>query len=102
MGWGRLFLLGNVGQQMDIEELRSGLRRMRRNAAAHSAISAQKQAEVLQGLEAENAELKLYLAALVRLLVAKGVVSADELRQVVEAVDAEDGQADGRLDGKVV
>ena len=31
MGWGRMFLLGDVGQQLDIQEQREELRRLRRS-----------------------------------------------------------------------
>jgi len=56
----------------------------------------------INALVAENAELKLYLASIIRLLTAKGVVSDEELRAMVDAVDAEDGRSDGRLDGAIV
>jgi hypothetical protein len=52
-------------------------------------------------LQVENDELRLYLAALVRLLTAKGLVSREEIRQVVNAVDAEDGTRDGKYQGHV-
>jgi hypothetical protein len=47
-------------------------------------------------LEGENAALKLHVAGLLRLLVAKQLVTAAELREAVQQVDAEDGQHDGR------
>ena len=99
MGWGRMLLLGNFGQQMDIEEqrqeverLREEIRRSRGEPGDDPRVAA---------LEGEVDELRLYLAALVRLVVARGVVTEGELRALVESVDAEDGAADGRHDGKV-
>jgi multidrug resistance efflux pump len=100
MGWGRFLLLGNLGQQLDIsdqrneiEDLKEELRRSRISSPAASSDIAR--------LQAENDELRLYLAALVRLLTAKGLVSREEIRQVVNTVDAEDGTRDGRYQGDV-
>jgi hypothetical protein len=100
MGWGRFLLLGNLGQQLDIsdqkneiEDLKQELRRSRVSSPAVSSDIAR--------LQAENDELRLYLAALVRLLTAKGLVSREEIRQVVNTVDAEDGTRDGRYRGDV-
>ncbi len=98
MGWGRYFFLGDLGQQLDladqkgeIESLRDELRRNR----AHSPA-----ADVAQ-LQAENDELRLYLAAVVRLLTSKGIVSRDELQRMVDVIDAQDGQRDGRHKGAI-
>jgi len=100
MGWGRFFLLGDLGQQLDladqkneIDSLRAELQRSRASAGGGAADIAR--------LQAENDELRLYLAAVVRLLISKGVVSREEMKQVVDAVDAEDGVRDGRYKGKV-
>jgi hypothetical protein len=98
MGWGRMLLLGNVGQQLDIHDAEESL------AALRTEVQSAAQADAglsrrLDLLAAENAELKLYLAAVVRLLVAKGAVTDAELRRIVDALDREDGRADGRYDG---
>jgi hypothetical protein len=47
----------------------------------------------------ENGELKLHLAALTRLLVAKGVLTRQELAELADSIDRADGQADGRYTG---
>lgn len=47
-------------------------------------------------------ELRLHLAVLVRAVVAKGVLTREEVRALVEAVDAEDGTLDGRHEGPVM
>jgi multidrug resistance efflux pump len=98
MGWGRYFFLGDLGQQLDLadqrDEIASLREELRRNRAASSG------ADVAQ-LQAENDELRLYLAAIVRLLTSKGIVSRDELRRVVDAIDAQDGRRDGRYKGRV-
>ena len=99
MGWGRFLLLGNLGQQLDLSEqrremsdLRAELRRTQRSQA---------DATTLAELRAENDELRLYLTALMRLLAAKGVVTREELEQIVAAIDAEDGESDGGRRGPV-
>ena len=41
------------------------------------------------------------MASLVRLLTAKGVISPGSLRTMVDKIDAEDGNADGKYDGDI-
>ena len=100
MGWGRMLLLGNVGQQLDIQDTQETLAQigesLRRTHDFKQRVGAN-----LQELATENAELKLYLAAIVRVLVAKGIVTAKELEQLVDALDRDDGQRDGRFEGKI-
>ncbi|MDA1260621.1 MAG: hypothetical protein O3A20_08350 [Planctomycetota bacterium] len=47
-------------------------------------------------------ELRLFIAALLRLLCAQGTIDANELRSLVEAIDGEDGNADGRHRGPLL
>ena len=94
MGWGRMLLLGNWGQQMDIEDQREELERLRQNMAS----------SIRGGVDAPHLrkdldETRLYTVALMRLLVTKGVLSNDEVRAMVDAIDREDGKADGRASG---
>lgn len=100
MGWGRMLFLGDVGQQLDIRDTQRALSQIsaQLHATGHFEHEVARRLEVLT---TENAELKLYLAALVRLLVAKGAITADELKQIVDTIDRSDGQADGRFDGDV-
>ena len=56
----------------------------------------------LERLQKENDELKLYLAATIRILVAKGVITETEVKQFVDKIDSEDGNRDGRFTGKIV
>lgn len=86
MGWGRMLLLGDVGQQMDLSDLNGEVSRMQ-NAFASNEDLDREQAEAIQQLQAENRELKLYLATLIRLLVAKGVVKPEEVETTVQAVE---------------
>jgi cell division septum initiation protein DivIVA len=100
MGWGRFFLLGNIGQQLDIQDQRAEIDDLRDELQRSRARPAGSPAEIV-ALQAENDELRLYLAAVVRLLISKGLVSREEMKQVVDAVDAEDGVRDGKYGGKV-
>jgi len=101
MGWGRMFLLGNIGQQMDIEEQREEMRRLRRTVREVQRTKAGQEELTahLTALEDEVDELRLYLTAVIRHLVAKGIASEQELESLVHAIDAEDGTVDGRIDG---
>lgn len=100
MGWGRMLLLGDLGQQLDIRDTQAALHHLNRQleAAQHADRGA---ARSLETIARENAELKLYLAAVTRLLVAKGVVTPRELADIVEAIDRSDGQADGGFSGRI-
>ena len=82
MGWGRMFLLGNIGQQMDIEEVRGQLdNQFSRDAS---------QDEQIRTLRRYNQELQLYMTAVVRLLVSKGVLSEAEIAETVRLVEKTD------------
>jgi bifunctional N-acetylglucosamine-1-phosphate-uridyltransferase/glucosamine-1-phosphate-acetyltransferase GlmU-like protein len=99
MGWGRMLLLGNVGQQLDIQDTQRALEEFDAQLRATDATD-RDLAQRLDRLAAENAELKLYLAAVVRLLLNKGIVTSAELEQIVDAIDRSDGAGDGKLTGK--
>jgi len=60
------------------------------------------QDQKIEALINENAELKLYLASLIRLLMAKGNITQQELEAMVKSVDAEDGKQDGQLNTDIV
>lgn len=105
MGWGRMFFLGNIGQQLDIEEqreemrkLRRELRRSRRGDGGEAAVALE---ERVGRIERENDELRLYLAALIRHLGRRGGLDPTALARVVSEIDAEDGAADGRYEGPI-
>ena len=102
MGWGRMLLLGDWGQQMDLEDQRSEIESLRCQIRNNS--SGRDVADINQRLailERENDELRLYLAALIRYLGNRGVVLKDEFASLVEVVDAEDGAADGGYKGEI-
>jgi hypothetical protein len=90
-----MLLLGNVGQQLDIGDIEREITSM----SAQLRHIDRQTADTLTRLLRENAELKLYLTAVTRLLVAKGVVTQPELASLVDTIDRSDGQADGRYSG---
>ncbi len=91
MGWGRMLLLGNVGQQLDIEEVKDYL-----NTAISEINENQKldleQAAQIERLMVENRELKLYTLGLVRLLSSKGIITQLELNGIVSTVENSSAQ----------
>lgn len=98
MGWGRMLLLGNIGQQLDISDVQGELGRITDYLQATSKFDA-RTADTLKQLARENAELRLYLAATLRLLAAKGLVTEAELTAIVDTIDRSDGQPDGGFAG---
>ena len=86
MGWGRLLLMGNVGQQLDIGDLEGSIKEMQ-NAVLENQKVDLSQAHSIADLQRENRELKLYLATLIRLLVSKGVLKTEEVEATVNAIE---------------
>lgn len=78
---------------MDIADHQAEIERLRK-AIQSRPTSASSNVEFLT-LQRETDELKLYLAAIIRLLVAKNVATTDEIRALVAAVDLEDGVEEG-------
>ena len=102
MGWGRMLLLGNWGQQMDIEDQRREIEDLRQQLHAGARAGDSTLKSRMAQLEKENDELRLYLTSLIRYLGHKGVLRQDEFRKLVETIDIEDGSADGGYKGKIV
>ena len=88
MGWGRMLLLGNVGQQLDIGDLESHIAGMQEEFLRNQQVDLD-QAKGIAELRRENQELKLYLATLLRLLVSKGVLKPEEVETTVRAIETE-------------
>ena len=86
MGWGRMMFLGNVGQQLDIDDLSRAIDLMQSSLERKQNLD-QRQERSIEELRQENQELKLYLATLMRLLVAKGVIKQEEVDAAVHAID---------------
>lgn len=102
MGWGRMLLLGNFGQQLDIEEQKQELRELRDRMESGSNSGDMSMGMRLDMLERQSDELKLYLAAIVRHLTAKGAITMKDFEKLVDEIDGEDGASDGRYKGRVL
>jgi tRNA A37 threonylcarbamoyltransferase TsaD len=86
MGWGRMMLLGNVGQQLDIGDLDNAVGQMRDEFARKDELD-REQGQNIEQLKNENHDLKLYLGTLIRLLVARGVLKQEEVDAIVSAIE---------------
>ena len=95
MGWGRMMLMGNFGQQLDIGDLEGAITEMQsavtdvQTAVLDNQRTDLDQAKSIGALRRENRDLKLYLATIVRLLVSKGVLKPEEVETIVRAVEPE-------------
>jgi hypothetical protein len=98
MGWMRYLLLGDLGQQLDIQDQAAEIDRLKRQMR-NPFDSGSSDVETLR---AENAELRLYVAVLFRLLISKGIASDDEVRKLINRIDAADGAMDAGFNGDVV
>ena len=101
MGWARTLLLSDIGNRLDIKDTQRDIARLKLEIAG-TFNKDMTQDRKIDFLRAENAELKLYLASVVRLLTSKGAISSEELTAMVEAADAEDGGPDQQDDGGTV
>ena len=101
MGWGRTLFLGDIGNRLDIADTERDIRKLRQYVADAINVNAS-QEQILKELIIENAQAKLYLASIVRLLLAKGNITKEELETMVNAIDAEDGESDGMFHGDIV
>ena len=88
MGWGRMLLLGNVGQQLDIGDLNNEIAQMQGAFGQNEQVDLE-QGQDIEHLKQENHELKLYMATLMRLLVAKGVLRQEEVETTVRAIESQ-------------
>ena len=86
MGWGRTLLLGDVGNRLDIADTERDIATLKHELSRKQQLD-QSQDQSLRALQQENRELQLYLAALLRLLVSKDVVTREELASFVDLID---------------
>lgn len=86
MRWARMLLLGNVGQQIDIEDVENDVERLRARIADQQSTD-QNQNDALVTLRREITDLQLVVGELTRLLVAGGVVPAEAVERLVRGVD---------------
>lgn len=96
MGWMRTLLLGDIGNRLDIADAEEDIAHLRDRQSDANSQTRQNE-RVILALRDELGKQKLALAALTRFLLAKGVVSEDELAAFIEEVDAEDGNLDGKI-----
>jgi hypothetical protein len=78
MGWMRWFLLGDIGQQLDINELQEQVDRMRTERDLEG-FGSPKPPQLAEDL----LQLQVRLGVLVRLLIEKGVISAEEYAKLI-------------------
>jgi hypothetical protein len=83
-----MLLLGNVGQQLDIGDLNNAIGGMQQTVAENENVD-REQGRAIERLQKENQELKLYLATLMRLLAARGVLKPEEIETTVRAIETE-------------
>lgn len=101
MGWGRALLLGDIGNRLDIADCENELENLR--AGLQQSLQEKDDLEnAIRILQKENSELKLYLTGLIRLMVSKNIITNQEIRQIVNIIDREDGRADGKADGSIL
>ena len=86
MGWGRTLLLGDIGAQLNIDDVERDVKEVREYLQRERDQNDSQEAR-LDSLQKENHDLKLYLATLLRLLVSKNILSQDELNRFVDLVD---------------
>ena len=86
MSWGRMLLLGNVGQQLDIEDIENDMVRLRARITSQQSTD-RTQDEALITLRREVTDLKLVVGELARLLVATGALPAEAVERLVRGVD---------------
>lgn len=89
MGWMRTFLLGDVGNRLDIGDVEVDVENLRRYLRRKSTLD-QRQSELLAELRRENEVLAVSLCGLLRLLLNKGVLSRAELEAFAQLVDPEE------------
>jgi hypothetical protein len=92
MGWGRTLLLGNIGAQLNIDDVERDVEQVKEYLQSQQTEQTSLEAR-LAALQRENHDLKLYLATLMRLLVSKNVLSKDELTRFVDLLDPPTEQA---------
>lgn len=82
-----MLLLGNVGQQFDIDDVEGDVARLRSRLADHAATN-QSQDQALASLQQELAEVKVIVAELARALVAGGTLPQETVERIVRALEA--------------
>lgn len=100
MGWGKRMLLDDVAEHPNLEASERDIARLCQHVRLQSRVDSDQDSR-MEMLEAENSELKLYLAAIIRLLIAKGAMSRAEFARFVDIIDRSDGAEDGQFRGDI-
>ena len=85
MGWMRYLLLGDVGQQLDIGDMHERLEQVEQSK---SDIDRSQDGQI-KDLRRENRDLKVKIAALIKLLIAKKAITAEEVAEMIAALEPE-------------
>lgn len=101
MGWARTLFLGDIGNRLDINDCEEDIHVLKASLMEMHTDS-QSQDEELLKLRRESDQLKLYLAAVIRLLAARNVLTVEQLRKMVNIIDSEDGAIDGKIRDDIV
>ncbi len=101
MGWARTLILGDVGNRLDIHDCEEDIKILK-TSLMEIHTDSQSQDEELLKLRRESDQLKLYLAAVIRLLAARNVLTVEQLQKMVNIIDSEDGAIDGKIREDIV
>lgn len=101
MGWGRTFMLGDIGNRLDISDCEQDIRVLKESLMEMYQEGSAVDAE-LRTVQLENNQLKLYLAAVIRLLISKNVLAREDIQKMVDIIDAEDGAMDEKARGDIL
>lgn len=89
MGWARTLLLGDIGNRLDIEDAEGDISKLRQELRKNRKLDANQQQRI-ELLEEEIEQLEIMLAALARILEARGLLDPEEIRPFVEALEPRD------------
>lgn len=96
MGWARTFLLGDIGNRLDIADSEREITRLRRKLQDQRHTDDHQDKRIAR-LESQVESLQIALGAAVRLLVSEGVVEHEAIIRMADELDAEeDGPEDAR------
>ncbi len=97
MHWSRLFFDNEWMQRADIEDTRRHVAIMaRQNIRSRGELR-----DRVEELEEAVGVLALFSRTMMRILIEKGVMGREELLAALRAIDASDGEADGRYTGSM-
>lgn len=87
MGWARTLFLGDIGNRLDIAVTERDVSKIRMKLNRQRGRDAS-QDKAIEQLRRENEDLELCIAALVKTLERKGVLSSDEVTELVNLIEA--------------